>query len=186
MFVRPIVLLGGKGVRVTTPFINAFRKKKAWNLPKSSTNLNDFKTCFFSPKKCGDFKTLFFPLLEMWRFSFLFENFPKCSLHHVCFNGGLFNRFLSQKINEIKLKLTALRLRVCLSWFKETRGLHTVRRSRVPIIYIYNILGVYLSGRRCRRSSLGVRGSGLTHPYPLFFLLKMWPLLLIPFLPAFF
>jgi hypothetical protein len=57
--VRPVVLLGGKGVRVSTPFIKAFQKKKAWNLPKSSTNLSDFKTCFFSPQnvaiwKCGD------------------------------------------------------------------------------------------------------------------------------------
>jgi hypothetical protein len=59
--VRPVVLLGGKGVRVSTPFINVFQKKKAWNLPKSSTNLSDFKTCFFFSSKCGDFKTLFFP-----------------------------------------------------------------------------------------------------------------------------
>jgi hypothetical protein len=44
------VLLGGKGVRVNTPFINAFQKKKAWNLPKSSTNLGDFKTYFFPPE----------------------------------------------------------------------------------------------------------------------------------------
>jgi hypothetical protein len=41
---RPVVLLEGKGVRVSMPFINAFQKKKAWNLPKSSTNLGDFKT----------------------------------------------------------------------------------------------------------------------------------------------
>jgi hypothetical protein len=59
--VRLVVLLGGKGVRVSTAFINAFQKKKAWNLPKSSTNLSDFKTCCFFSSKCGDFKTLFFP-----------------------------------------------------------------------------------------------------------------------------
>jgi hypothetical protein len=53
-------------------------------------------------------KLVFFPLLEMWRFRFFFGNFPKCSLHHVCFHGGLFNGFLSQKINKIKIKLAAL------------------------------------------------------------------------------
>jgi hypothetical protein len=114
------------------PPINAFQKKKAWNLPKSSTNLSDFKTCFSFSSKCGDFKTLFFPLLEMWRFRFFFGNFPKCSLYHVCFHGGLFNRFSSQKINKIKIKIAALRLCVCLSWFKETGGLHSGRRSGVP------------------------------------------------------
>jgi hypothetical protein len=31
-----------------------------------------------------------------------------------------------------KKKKTALRLSVSLSWFKETGGLHSVRRSRVP------------------------------------------------------
>ncbi len=99
-------------------FINGFQKKKAWNLPKSSTNLSNFKTCFFL-------------LLEMWRFSFFFGNFPNCSLHHVCFHGGLYNGFSSQKINKIKIKLAALHLCVCLSWFRETGGLHSVRRSRV-------------------------------------------------------
>jgi hypothetical protein len=57
--VHPVVLLGGKGVRVSTPFVNALQKKKAWNLPKSSTNLR-FEHLFFFSSKCGDFKTLFF------------------------------------------------------------------------------------------------------------------------------
>jgi hypothetical protein len=35
-------------------------------------------------------------------------------------------------IYKIKIKLATLRLCVCLSWFKETRGLHSVRRTRVP------------------------------------------------------
>ncbi len=45
----------------------------------------------------------------------------------------------------MKIKLAALRLCVCLSWFKETEGFHSVRRSWVPTIY--NILGVCPSGR---------------------------------------
>jgi hypothetical protein len=58
--VRPIVLLGGKGVRVSTPFINVFQKKKAWNLPKSSTNLSYFKKYFFSPQNVAISKLFFF------------------------------------------------------------------------------------------------------------------------------
>ncbi len=109
-----------KGVKVSTPFINAFQKKKAWNLPKSFTNLGNFKTCFFSPQNVLISKLFFFTLLEMWRFSFFVENFPKHSLHHVCFHGGLFNGFSPQKINKIKIKLAALHLCVCLSRFKKT------------------------------------------------------------------
>jgi hypothetical protein len=56
----PVVLLGGKGVRVSTPFINAFQKKKVWILPKSSTNLNDFKTYFFPPQNVAISKLFFF------------------------------------------------------------------------------------------------------------------------------
>jgi hypothetical protein len=56
-----VVLLGGKGVRVSKPFINAFQQKKAWNLPKSSTNLGDFKTCFFPPQNVVISKSFFFP-----------------------------------------------------------------------------------------------------------------------------
>jgi hypothetical protein len=59
--VRPVVLLGGKGVRVSTPFINVFQKKKAWNLAKSSTNLSDFKTFFFSPQNVTISKLFFSP-----------------------------------------------------------------------------------------------------------------------------
>jgi hypothetical protein len=94
------------------------------------------------------FQNFFFPLLEMWRFNFFFGNFPKCSLHHVWFHGGLFNRFSSQKINNIKLKLTALRLCVCLSWFKEIGGFHSIRRSRVrtSVIKSYSSLMPYMLG----------------------------------------
>jgi hypothetical protein len=35
-------------------------------------------------------------------------------------------------IYKIKIKLAALRLCVCLSWFKETGGLHSVQRTWVP------------------------------------------------------
>jgi hypothetical protein len=35
-------------------------------------------------------------------------------------------------IYKIKIKIAALRLCVCLPWFKETGGLHSVRRTRVP------------------------------------------------------
>jgi hypothetical protein len=59
--VRLVVLLGGKGVSVSTPFINVFQKKKAWNLPKSSSNLSDFKTCFFSPQNVAISKLFFSP-----------------------------------------------------------------------------------------------------------------------------
>jgi hypothetical protein len=59
--VRSVVLLGGKGVNVSMPFINTFQKKKAWNLPKSSTNLSDFKTYFFSPQNVAISKLFFFP-----------------------------------------------------------------------------------------------------------------------------
>jgi hypothetical protein len=62
--VRPVVLLGAEGVRVSMPFINAFQKKKAWNLPKSFTNLSDYKTCFFSPQNVTISKLFFFP---SWR-----------------------------------------------------------------------------------------------------------------------
>jgi hypothetical protein len=123
--VRPVVLLGGKGVRVSMPFINAFQKKKAWNLPKSSTNLRDFKTCFFSPQNVAISKLFFFPSWKCGDLVFVWK-FPKCSLHPVCFHGGLFNGFSSQKINKIKIKLAALHLGVCFSWFKETGGLQSV------------------------------------------------------------
>jgi hypothetical protein len=92
--VRPVILLGGKGVRVSMPFITVFQKKKAWNLPKSSTNLGDFKTCFFSPQNVAISKLFVFLSWKCGDLVF-FGNFPKCSLHHVCFHGGLFNGFSS-------------------------------------------------------------------------------------------
>jgi hypothetical protein len=104
-----------KGVRVSMPFINAFQKKKAWNLPKSSTNLDNFETCFFPPQNVAISKINKISLLEMWRFSFFFGNFPKRSLHHVCFHGGLFSGFSPQIKIKIKIKLAALHLCVFLS-----------------------------------------------------------------------
>ncbi len=133
--VRPIVLLGGKGVRLSTPFIIVFQKKKAWILPKSSTNLSDLKTCFFSPQNVAISKLFFFPSWICGDLSFFLGNFPKCSFHHLCFRAGLLNGFSSQKINKIKIKVSALRLWVCLSWFKETGGFHSVRRSQVPVTF---------------------------------------------------
>jgi hypothetical protein len=59
--VRPVILLGGKGVRVSMPFINVFQKKKVWNMPKSFTNLSDFKTCFFFPQNVAISKLFFSP-----------------------------------------------------------------------------------------------------------------------------
>jgi hypothetical protein len=85
----------GKGVRVSTPFINTFQKKKVWNLPKFSTNLGDFKTCFFSSSKCDDFKTLFFPSWKCGDLGFFLEIFQNAR-----FTKGLFNGFSSQKINK--------------------------------------------------------------------------------------
>jgi hypothetical protein len=91
-----IILLGGKGVRVSTPFINAFQEKKAWNVPKSSTNFGNFKTCIFPPQNVALSK-LFFSLLEMWRFSFLFGNFPEHSLHMYVFMGDFSTNFCHKK-----------------------------------------------------------------------------------------
>ncbi len=85
------------------------------------------------------FQNSFFSFLEMWRFSFVFGNFPKCSLHHVCFHGGLFNGFSSQKNKIKKIKLAALCLCVCLSLFKKIGGLHSVRRSQVPTSFLYKV-----------------------------------------------
>jgi hypothetical protein len=87
---------------------------------------------FFSSQNVAISKLFFFPSWKCGDLVFFLENFPKCSLRHVCFHGGLFNGFLSQKINKIKIKLAALCLCVCLSWFKETGGLQSVRRSWVP------------------------------------------------------
>jgi hypothetical protein len=55
------------------------------------------------------------------------------------FHWGLFNGFSSQKINETKIKLAAMRFCVCLSWFKEIEGFHSVQRSRVPTSWEYDM-----------------------------------------------
>jgi hypothetical protein len=73
--VRPIILLGGKGVRVSMPFINAFQKKKAWNLPKTSTNLSDFKTCFFFLQNVPISKLFFVPSWKCGDLVFFLEIF---------------------------------------------------------------------------------------------------------------
>jgi hypothetical protein len=94
----PVVLFGGKGVRVSTPFINAFQNKKAWNLPKSSTNLGNFKTCFFPLQNVAISKLFFFfPPGNVAIFIYFFGNFPKHLLYHVCFHVGLFGGFSPQK-----------------------------------------------------------------------------------------
>jgi hypothetical protein len=71
------------------------------------------------------FQNSFFPLLKKWRFSFFLEIFQNDCFTTYVFREGLFNGFLSQKINKIKIKLAALRICVCLSWFEETGGLHS-------------------------------------------------------------
>jgi hypothetical protein len=50
----------------------------------------------------------------MWQFSFFFGNFPKCSLHHVCFHGGLFNGF-SETGHWTRMNEWELRIRVVWS-----------------------------------------------------------------------
>jgi hypothetical protein len=102
VYICLVVLLGGKGDKVSTPFINAFQKKKAWNLPKSSTNLGDSKPVFFPPQNVAISKLFFFfSLLEMWRFSFFFRKFSKT----LASPGGLFGGFSPQKIIIIIIKL---------------------------------------------------------------------------------
>ncbi len=107
MSVCPVVLLGGKGVRVSTPFINAFQKKKAWNLPKSSTNLGDFKTYFFSSSKCGDFKTFFFfPSWKCRDLVFFLEIFQNARFTMYVFMGDFSMDFRHKNINiNIKNKI---------------------------------------------------------------------------------
>jgi hypothetical protein len=48
------------------------------------------------------------------------------------FMGDFSTDVRHKKLKNKKIKLAALRLCVCLSWFKETVGLQSVRRSRVP------------------------------------------------------
>jgi hypothetical protein len=98
VFVRPVVLLGGKGVRVSTPFINVFQKKKAWNLPKSSTNINDFKACFFPPQNVTISKLFFFPSWKCGDLVF-FWKFSKMLTSPSMFSGGTFQRIFVTKKN---------------------------------------------------------------------------------------
>jgi hypothetical protein len=95
--VRPVILLGGKGVRVSTPFINAFQKKKAWNLPKSSTNLSDFTTCFFSPQNVAISKLFFSPSWKCGDLVF-FWKFSKMLASPCMFSWGNFQQIFVTKI----------------------------------------------------------------------------------------
>jgi hypothetical protein len=74
-----------------------FQKKKAWNLPKSSTNLSDFKTCFFSPQNVAISKLFFFPLLEMWRFKKKLEIFQNAHFTMYVFMGDFSTDFRYKK-----------------------------------------------------------------------------------------
>ncbi len=109
----PVVLLGGKGVRVSTPFINAFQKKKAWNLPKSSTNLG----LFFSSSKCGDFKTFFFPSCKCRDLVFFLEIFQNAHFTMYVFMGDFLADFHHKK-NKNKNNNCFAPLCVCLSVVK--------------------------------------------------------------------
>jgi hypothetical protein len=76
-----------------------FKRRKLGICPNPPQISTISKPVFFS-SKCGDFKTLFFSPPGNVAIFIFFENFPKCSLHHVCFHGGLSNGFWSQKINK--------------------------------------------------------------------------------------
>ncbi len=97
MSICPVVLLGGKGVRVSTPLINAFQKKKAWNLPKSSTRR--FQNLFFSSSKCDDFKTFFFFLSWKCGDFFSFWKFSKTLASPCMFSWGTFRQIFATKNN---------------------------------------------------------------------------------------
>ncbi len=151
MFVYPVVLLGSQGVRVNTPFINAFQKKKAWNLPKSSTNIGNFKTCFFPFQNVASQNSFFFFLLEMWWFSFFFGNFPKCLLHHVCFHWGLFGGapvMLLRNLNPLTRLCngTCLIVRCFTMWVVEAEIITSKGASNVAFIprikFIFNNSGL--------------------------------------------
>jgi hypothetical protein len=68
------------------------------------------------------------------------ENFPKCSLHHVYFRGGLFNGFLSQKINKIKIKLACFAPLCVYLGLKKSEDFTMSEGHRYPLVYLYNIL----------------------------------------------
>jgi hypothetical protein len=95
--VCPVVLLGDKGVRVSTAFINAFQKKKAWNLPKSSTNLSDFKTYFFSPQNVMISKLFFFPSWKCGDLVFFLEIFQNVRFTMYVFMGDFSTDFRHKK-----------------------------------------------------------------------------------------
>jgi hypothetical protein len=95
--VHPVVLLGGKGVRVNTPFINAFQNKKAWNLPKSSTNLSDFKTFFFSPQNVAISKLFFFPSWKCGDLVSFLEIFQNARFIMYVFMGDFSTDFRHKK-----------------------------------------------------------------------------------------
>jgi hypothetical protein len=96
--VRPVVLLGVKGVRVSTPFINAFQKKKAWNLAKSSTNLSNFKTCFFfSPQNVTISKLFFFPYWKCGDLVFFLKIFQNARFTLYVFMGDFSTDFRHKK-----------------------------------------------------------------------------------------
>jgi hypothetical protein len=97
VYVRPVVLFGGKGVRVSMPFINPFQKKKAWNLPKSSTNLSDFKTCFFSPQNVAISKLFFFPSWKCGDLVFFLEIFQNARFTMYVFMGDFSMDFHHKK-----------------------------------------------------------------------------------------
>ncbi len=107
MSVRPVVLLGGKAVGVSTPFINAFQKKKAWNLPKSSTNLNDFKTYFFPPQMWR-FKKKKFPSWKCGNLVFFLEIFQNSRFTMYVFMGDFSTDFRHKKKKTKKEKKKAL------------------------------------------------------------------------------
>jgi hypothetical protein len=95
----PVVLLGGKGVRVSTPFINMFKKKKAWNLPKSSTNLSDFKTYFFSPQTVAS-KLFIFPSWKCGDLVFFLEIFQNACFTMYVFMGDFSTNFRHKKLKK--------------------------------------------------------------------------------------
>jgi hypothetical protein len=80
------------------PFINAFQKKKAWNLPKSSTNLSDFKTYFFSPQNVAISKLFFFPSWKCGDLVFFLEIFQNARFTMYVFMWDLSTDFRHKKI----------------------------------------------------------------------------------------
>jgi hypothetical protein len=103
--VRSVALLGRKEVRVSTPIINAFQNKKAWNLSKSSTNLNNFKTCSFSLQNVAISKLFFFPSSKCGHLVFFFEIFQNARFTMYVFMGDFSTDFHHKK-NKNKNKIS--------------------------------------------------------------------------------